>query len=197
MSGTTPRIYVADLAAYNAGHLHGKWLDLDADTTVEELHQQVQAILNEGTRLYRRETLSIHEEWAIHDYEGFGPIRVEEYTSLESVVGHVQRMGEESRKYFAWVEARGVSDGDNFDPDMVSGPYESVSDYFDQYLENVYGDVDVETVLVKAGVDARAAEGLSGLLTWIDADQFVRDSGNPLVAIRTGEYGVEFYEVLE
>lgn len=189
------RIYVADLAAYNAGHLQGRWIDLDADTTVEALYEQVQEILAEGTRRYARETLSIHEEWAIHDYEGFGPIRVEEYTALETIVGHVQRMGDDPKRYFAWCESRGVSDAENYDPDQVYGPYESKSDYFDQWIENCYGDVDLETVLVRAGVDQQVAEGLSGLLSWIGADQFIRDSGNPLVTIRTGEYTVEYYEV--
>lgn len=196
MTTTTLSIYVADLAAYNAGYLHGKWIDLD-DITLDDLHEQVQAILAEGTRLYGRETLSVHEEWSIHDYEGFGPIRVEEYTPLETVVGHAQRMADEPHKYFAWVEVRGVSDAENFDPDQVCGPYGSESEYFDQWIENIYGDMDVEAVLVKAGVDPRVAEGLSNLLTWVGADQFIRDSGNPLVAIRTGDYTVEYWEVAE
>ena len=33
---TTPSIYVACLAAYNNGHLHGKWIDVDGDA--DEIH---------------------------------------------------------------------------------------------------------------------------------------------------------------
>lgn len=189
-----PRIYVADLAAYNAGWLHGEWIALDG-LTVDELRERVEAILAEGTRLYGRETCSVHEEFAIHDYEGFGPIRVGEYDTLETVLGHAERMGDEPNKYFAWIEAGG--DAEEFDPDQVFGPYESESDYFDQWIENCYGDMDLETVLVKVGVDPRVAESLSSLIEWIDPDQFIRDQGNPLVAVRAGEYSVEYWEVAQ
>src|SRR5690242_7244320 len=72
----TPRIYVASLSDYNAGELHGVWMDADQDAG--ELHQAVAAMLalsNEPPA----------EDWAIHDYEGFGPFRVDEHESLEVV----------------------------------------------------------------------------------------------------------------
>jgi len=84
---TAPAIWVGDLAAYNAGILHGEWIKLDAEMTIDELDAKVKAILAEGTRRYCRETLSAeHEEWMISDYEGFGPIRIGEYSSLSSVL---------------------------------------------------------------------------------------------------------------
>jgi antirestriction protein len=119
------RIFIADLAAYNAGYLHGKWIDLDASMTVDDLYAEIKSILAEGTRLCR-ETLSVHEEWAIHDYEGFGPIKVGEYDALETVLAHVQRMGDTPGKYYAWLEDG--RDPEEFDPDLVNGPSESESD---------------------------------------------------------------------
>lgn len=80
------QIYVADLAAYNAGHLHGRWITLEAfDFDPKSVHERINEILAKGTELYGAETASIHEEWAIHDFEGFGPIKVEEYSSIEKV----------------------------------------------------------------------------------------------------------------
>lgn len=190
-----PRIYVADLAAYNAGYLHGEWIDLE-DLTLDDVHERVQAILTEGTKRYAKETLSVHEEWAIHDYEGFGPIRVGEYDSLETIVTHVENMGDEPGKYFAWIAARGESEG--FDPDKVHGPYESESDYVDQWIDNVYGSIDLEDVLVKAGVDRRVVEGLSALIEWRDTDAILRDWDNPLTRVEVdplGSYRVDYYEV--
>ncbi|SRR5690242_14942694 len=35
------------------------------------------------------------------------------------------RMGDQPAKYFAWIEARGVSDAENYDPGQVYGLYES------------------------------------------------------------------------
>lgn len=37
------RIYVADLAAYNAGHLHGIWID--ATLELDEIQARVSAML--------------------------------------------------------------------------------------------------------------------------------------------------------
>ena len=38
-----PRIYLASLADYNAGHLHGAWRP--ADQSVDDLQEQAQAML--------------------------------------------------------------------------------------------------------------------------------------------------------
>ena len=57
-----PRIYVACLAAYNNGCLHGRWIDA---TTPDEIRREVSAML-------RASPESDPEESAIHDYEGFG-----------------------------------------------------------------------------------------------------------------------------
>ncbi|MCG8594183.1 MAG: antirestriction protein ArdA, partial [Kiloniellales bacterium] len=39
----TPRIYVACLAAYNAGHLHGCWIDAIQDA--EDIQDDINAML--------------------------------------------------------------------------------------------------------------------------------------------------------
>lgn len=51
-----PRIYVACLAAYNSGCLHGRWIDA---TTPEEIWEQVRAMLADSPE-------PDAEEWAIH-----------------------------------------------------------------------------------------------------------------------------------
>ena len=40
---SNPRIYVACLAAYNNGYLHGAWIDADQDT--DEIRAEVAAML--------------------------------------------------------------------------------------------------------------------------------------------------------
>lgn len=83
---SSAQIYVADLAAYNAGHLHGRWIVLEAyDFDPEAVHERIKEILARGAKRFGAETLSVHEEYAIHDYEGFGPIKIEEYASIEKV----------------------------------------------------------------------------------------------------------------
>jgi antirestriction protein len=75
-SSETPRIYVACLAAYNNGMLHGAWIDATADAWA--MWAQVEAMLS-------RSPMPDAEEHAIHDYEGFAGVRIEEYTDLETV----------------------------------------------------------------------------------------------------------------
>lgn len=71
-----PRIYVACLAAYNNGHLHGEWIDADQDPW--QIYDCVLAML-------RRSPVADAEEYAIHDYEGFGRLRLSEHTGIEQV----------------------------------------------------------------------------------------------------------------
>ena len=70
------RIYVADLAAYNNGKLHGVWVDATAE--IDDIWSAVHAML-------ARSPESLAEEWGIHDYEGFGPIRLSEWECFERV----------------------------------------------------------------------------------------------------------------
>lgn len=72
----SPRIYVACLAAYNNGKLHGAWIDANQD--VDELREAVQEML-------ARSLEPGAEEWAIHDYDGFHGARIGEYESLATV----------------------------------------------------------------------------------------------------------------
>jgi antirestriction protein len=71
-----PRIYVACLAAYNNGKLHGEWIDAtqDAEDIREEIQKMLRASPEPGA-----------EEWAIHDYEYFGELQLGEYEDLETV----------------------------------------------------------------------------------------------------------------
>ena len=62
MSELTPRIYVACLAAYNNGQLHGAWID--ADQSADAIHEEIRAMLASSPTPGA-------EEWAIHDYERF------------------------------------------------------------------------------------------------------------------------------
>ena len=72
-----PRIYVACLAAYNNGRLHGRWIDADQDT------DNIQIQINE---MLAASPIPLAEEWAIHDHEGFEGAIIEEYSSILRIV---------------------------------------------------------------------------------------------------------------
>jgi antirestriction protein len=66
-----PAIYVANLAAYNAGSLRGAWINPSSDK--DELSEQVLAAIGGNA----------DNEWAIHDYNLFPSLG--EYPSLADV----------------------------------------------------------------------------------------------------------------
>ncbi len=63
------KIYVADLAEYNNGRLVGKWLDLSDYSSGAEVMEAIQEMLDEQTK--KDKYGDVHEEYAIHDFEGF------------------------------------------------------------------------------------------------------------------------------
>ena len=72
----TPRIYVACLASYNAGRLHGAWIDCDADA--DEIADEIAAMLAASPEPNA-------EEYAIHDHEHFPAGAIGEFSDLEEI----------------------------------------------------------------------------------------------------------------
>ena len=77
VSDSNPRIYVACLAAYNNGYLHGAWID--ADQGADEIREEIAAML-------ARSPIEHAEEYAIHDYEGFEGVTISEYAGIDTLV---------------------------------------------------------------------------------------------------------------
>ena len=71
-----PRLYVACLAAYNVGTLHGAWIDATADAWA--MWSGVGAML-------RASPILDAEDYAILDHEGFGERQIERFASLDGI----------------------------------------------------------------------------------------------------------------
>lgn len=127
----SPAIYVASLADYNNGVLHGKWID--AAREPEAIQADINDILDSS-----REPDA--EEWAIHDYEQFGRWRVNEYDSIDQVSRIARGIAEHGYAYAAWAD---VFDGDqaSFDTDgfreAYLGHYDSVTEYVEQLADDL------------------------------------------------------------
>ncbi len=70
------QIYVACLAAYSNGKLHGRWID--AAQSPDEILGEIGAMLAESPEPNA-------EEWAIHDHAGWGEVYIHEMESIENV----------------------------------------------------------------------------------------------------------------
>lgn len=158
----SPRIYVADLAAYNAGILHGVWIELE-DKSVDDVSAEVGEMLAVGTSRYAYQTLSNnHEEWAIHDYEGFGPLEISEYEGFARLVDLAEGINEHGEAFAHFVSHFGL-------PSDVA-----LTEFDDAYI----GDTSVRDYAYDLADELMDSEQLpqdSILRRYFDYDQFARD----------------------
>ena len=126
---TQPRIYVASLADYNEGRLHGEWIDAAQDE--EELERCVKEML-------ARSPSPGAEEWAIHDYEGFGLLRLDEFESLASVAKVASGIAEHGPAFAAWAAHVGTDSEalDEFE-DAYMGEWESAVAFAEEMLDDM------------------------------------------------------------
>lgn len=136
---TDPRIYVASLADYNDGRLHGAWIDAVGEP--EEIWQSVHDMLE-------RSPTPGAEEWAIHDYENFGPLRLGEFESLDTISRIGLGMVKHGRSFAHWASIVGTSDPDELDrfEDAFLGHFDSV----EQYAEDLLDGIGIEAMLESA-----------------------------------------------
>ena len=128
--GDRPRIYVADLAAYNAGNLRGVWIDADQDA--DAIRAEIQTMLAESPEPGA-------EEWAIHDYEGFGGIKLHESEDLDEVARLAELLSEHGDLFAKLVDHFGRDDLDEAVRAMeesYAGEYDSLADWAQQFAED-------------------------------------------------------------
>jgi antirestriction protein len=143
-----PNIYVASLADYNAGRLHGRWIDAAQDA--DAIHEEIRAMLAES-----REPIA--EEWAIHDYDGFGGLNLGEYESIERVAEIAQGIEEHGEAFAAFLTYDSDMTAEDFE-ESYRGTYRSVEDFADELIEEgVLGEIP------------------ENLLPYIDVEKFARD----------------------
>jgi antirestriction protein len=128
-----PRIYVASLADYNNGRLHGRWLDATQEPADLEVH--VADVLAASP-------LPWAEEWAIHDYTGFAGLHIDEHEDLKRVSAIARGIVEHGPAYAAWVAIRnGASENPKDFKDLYLGHWASPAAYAEQFLED-FGALD-------------------------------------------------------
>ena len=124
----TPKIYVADLEAYNSGRLVGKWFDLDDYSDADEL---VEAIEEYMTSLGK-------EEYAIHDIENFPREFYSEYMG-KSDFEKVYEIMEKAKEFKLPLEVVAeVAREYSIDAvDGFQGKYDDISDFAYEMVEEI------------------------------------------------------------
>lgn len=152
-----PRIYVASLADYNNGILHGTWLDATQDA--HELQTQLDAML-------AKSPTGFADEFAVHDYEGFGEYRVGEYDSLILISRIAHGIHDHGPAFAAWA-SRFEHDRDALDrfEDAYLGHWSSAEAYAEDLMESI-GLQDI--------IDRHVPDGLQPYVK-IDVEAFAHD----------------------
>lgn len=156
-----PRIYVACLAAYNNGILHGAWIDAaqEAWTLWDAISDMLAASPMAGA-----------EEWAIHDHEGFGGVPIREYAGLDMVAelaAFIAQHGDLGTALLAHCDGD-VDEAQKALADSYLGTHASLADYVQ--------DVTEETTVIP-----------SSLRYYIDWQAMARDAeiGGDLFTVQT------------
>lgn len=174
-----PSIYVASLSDYNAGILHGRWID--AATDVDHMQEEIGVMLRSSPTMVRYGEPA--EEWAIHDHDGFGVLRISEYDSLERIAILADGINKHGMAFAAWVDHSGETTEDSVTEfeDRYQGQWESAQAYAEHMLE----ELGAEEVL------AKAADWLQPYLT-LDVDGFARDMeiGGDVITAEADDGGV-------
>lgn len=123
----TPRIYVACLAAYNNGKLHGCWIDCDRDA--EDIWAEIEKML-------RKSPEPDAEEWAIHDSENWQGIQIGEFEDIERLAAFAQMLAEHGAAFAAYYRYYGSDATLEEFSECYMGQYESEEDFvYDQWQE--------------------------------------------------------------
>lgn len=125
----TPKIHIACLAAYNNGILHGIWIPANEGT--DTIHVTIYNVL-------KTSPIPNAEEWAIHDYEGFGDLRIPEHCSVEKVTAMADLITKHGELA---AEVLNHTDMDfEYAKKLLTegyiGVYDSVADYAEQLTED-------------------------------------------------------------
>ena len=170
---TTPRIYVACLAAYNNGRLHGRWID--ANQSVDDIWSDVKAMLAASPEPGA-------EEWAIHDYEGFGELRLSEWESFERVAAIAAGIAEHDDAFSAWLSydsSQDPTDMQSFE-DAYRGEWDSLRAYAENYADEV-GMYD-------------AAEKAGSPYVTVDIDGLERDLDIEMYTVASDHYTLYVFD---
>lgn len=152
---STPRIYIACLAAYTNGTLHGKWIDANQDP--EGLNEEILAIS-------KTSPIEDAEEWAIHDYEGFESIPLGEYEPLGKVSTLARLIEEHGTPFATWYT-------------NMDGHHVELGELEESFQDSYLGEWDSEEAFAENLLEdtGQLGEIPENLRYYFDFEKFARD----------------------
>ena len=144
----TPRIYVACLAAYNCGYLHGAWISVEDS---DDIRDDIQLMLDASP-------IKHAEEYAIHAYEGFGDKSLSDYEDIDSVVNLAEFIARYGELGGVLLGEYSVEEAETLLDDHYHGAYNSEVDF----AKAIFDDCHSNAIP-------------NNLIGYFDCDSFARD----------------------
>jgi antirestriction protein len=176
------KIYVADLAEYNDGRLVGKWLDLSDYSDASELMGAIQEMLDEQTA--KDKSGEVHEEWAVHDFEGFPRSFYSEYMGekdFEKLYEIADVANDRGIPIDVLMEAVADFGADEDVERVAEAYYSSVRPSFGGEFKSFAMDM----------VDELGIEGINNVEYYFDYDSFGSDARADYTDEELEEYGYD------
>ena len=121
------RIVIVDLAAYNAGKLHGVWID--ATDELDDIQDQINTLLAQSP-------VADAEAYAIHYHEGFNGYNLGEHEGIKAVhemacfIKDYPKIGGELLNYFSDIDEARRTVEENY-----CGCYKTLAEYAEEFTE--------------------------------------------------------------
>lgn len=124
-----PRAYFASLSDYNHMVLHGAWVEDLGDP--DHVREEIEKMLDASEE-------AVAEEYAVHDYEGFGDWSPSEYEPIENLSRVAAGIEEYGPAFAAWVSYLGDASDDQVDnfEDAYRGEWESTEAFAESMIED-------------------------------------------------------------
>jgi antirestriction protein len=172
-----PLIWVASLADYNDGRLVGQWIDAarDDDEVATDISTMLATSASPGA-----------EEWAIFDHEGFSPIHINEYESLERISAVARNIADKGPAFAHLASLVGLEEALVYFEDVYIGHRRTFESYVEELVEDC-GYIDA--------IEKAIPESLQPYVTF-DIDQFAYDlelSGDYVTS--EGDDGVYIFDM--
>ena len=131
----TYQIYIASLSDYNAGILHGEWVNVEG-LSVEDIQDKINEIL--AASPYAKKYGEPAEEYGIHDHE-LGGISISEYEDLETIVSIVESLLEHGEAFSIYYnDVSDLETAQSCFEDAYQGEYDSFLDYATEIFDELY-----------------------------------------------------------
>lgn len=162
-----PKVWIGALAAYNAGFLHGSWVQMNRD---------LDGVYRDRDEILRSSPEPAEEEWYIGDHENYEPLRIGEYESLEVLHAIAEGIDEHGEPFTYYLDLFGGWDTDT--PDEIRERAHKFDDYYCGHYDSLEDFVyqEIEDVGIESAVNAfKEDHDFYGQYVKFDYDAYMRD----------------------